>query len=116
MSLFREHRRATAFLFALTFLAVSTKGLCLMPAAGSGKAGAHDCCKKGWQAARPGCCMDGQADGAAATVAARVVASAPAVATASPLGVTGPSARLVVQIVVNSDSVHSPPLRTILRV
>lgn len=115
MSLFREHQRVTAFLLALTFVAVSTKGLCLMPAAGSGKGGAHDCCRKGWQTAPPGCCMDGR-DGTAATVAARVVAPGPAVATAPPLGATAPSALLVCQIVVNTDRVHSPPPRTILRV
>lgn len=116
MSLFRDHRRATAFFFALTFVAVSAKGLCLMPADGGGKGGAHDCCAKGWRTAPPGCCMDAQTDGTATTVAARVVAPAPGLATAPPLGVTAPLAPLVGRIVVNTDSVHSPPPRTVLRV
>lgn len=116
MSLFREHRRATAFLFALIFVTVSTKGLCLMPAAAGGKGGTHDCCRKGWQTAPPGCCMDGQTAGTAATKAARVVAPTPDVATVSPLGATAPSVPLARQIVVGTDRDHSPPLRTVLRV
>lgn len=116
MSLFREHRRATAFLFALAFVTVSTKGLCLMPGAGSGKAGAHDCCKKGWRTALPSCCMDAGTEGAAAKVTPRVVAPAPAIFTAPPVGVTFQSDPPVGHIVVNTDSVHSPPSRTILRV
>lgn len=116
MSFFREHRRATVFLFALTFLAVSTKGICMMPSAGSGKADAHACCKKGWQTALPSCCMEAATDGAATSVTARVVAPAPAVAAAPPVGGTSESAVPVGQIVARTDSVHSPPPRTIIRV
>lgn len=116
MSFLREHRRATVLLLALTFLSVSTRGICMMPAAGSWKAGAHDCCKKGWQTALPSCCMDVGTDGAAAKVTARVVAPAPVVATPAPVGVTPKSAAPVGYIVAHADSVHSPPPRTILRV
>lgn len=116
MSSFREHRRATIFLFVLTFLTGSTKGICMMPAADSGKAGAHDCCRKGWQAALPSCCMDVGTDGAAAKVTARVVASAPAVAAVPPVGVTPPSASPVDHTIARTHSLHSPPPRTILRV
>jgi hypothetical protein len=116
MSSFREHRRATVFLFALTFLTGSTKGICMMPAADSGKAGTHDCCKKGWQAALPSCCVEVGTDEATAKVTARVVAPAPAVATVPPVGVKPPSAPPVGQTVARTHSVHSPPPRTILRV
>ena len=116
MSLFRAHRRATAFLFALTLAAVSTKGLCLMPGAAGGKGGPHDCCRKGWQTAPPACCMAGLTDGAAATMTARVVAPIPSFATVSPLSAVAPSVRLVRQLVVNTHRGHSPPPITFLRV
>jgi hypothetical protein len=116
MSSFREHRAATVFLFALTFLTVSSKGICMMPSAGSGNADPHACCKKGWQTALPSCCMDVGTDGAATSVTARVVAPAPALAAAPPVGGTPESGLSVGNIVAHTDSVHSPPSRTILRV
>ncbi len=116
MSFFRAHRRATAFLFALTFVTVSTKGLCLMPAAG-GKGDAHACCTKGTETVSPGCCMDGHSDPTAATMTVRVSASAPApgVATVSPVGATFPFVP-VLQFAFGTDRHHSPPPKTILRV
>lgn len=116
MSSFREHRRATAFLFALTLAAVSTKGLCLMPAAAGGKGGPHDCCRKGWQTAPPACCMAGLTDGAAATMTARVVAPSSSFPLMSPVPAIAPSGPLARQIVVNRHRDHSPPPIIFLRV
>ena len=116
MSFFREYRRVTFFLFALTFLTVSTKGICGMPAVGNEKADPHACCKKGWQATVPSCCMDVGTDGTASNVTARVVAPTPEVATDLPVGGRPASALSTSDFVARTDSVHSPPLRSILRV
>ena len=116
MSFFRKHRRATVFLFALTFLAISTKGICMMPAAADEKADPHACCKKGWQTGVPPCCMEAGTDGAATSVTARVVAPTPALSAAGPMGGTAEGGNAIRQIVADTDSVHSPPTKAILRV
>lgn len=116
MSFFRSHRRATTFLFALTLVTVSTKGLCLMPAVAGGKADAHDCCRKATQTITPACCMDGQTDQTAATVTTRASAPEPCVATVSPLGATAPFVPSARQFAYDTDRYPSPPPRTILRV
>lgn len=116
MSFIRKHRRATAFLFALTFLAISTKGMCMMPAAADEKADPHACCKKGWQTGLPSCCMDAGTDGAATSVTARVVAPTPALCAAPPMGGTPEGGLSTGPSVADTDSVHSPPTKAILRV
>ena len=116
MSFFRAHRRATAFLFALTLVTVSTKGLCLMPAVAGEKADAHACCKKGLPIVSPACCMEGHTDQAAATVTARGPSPAPGVAQVSPLGATAPFVPASHQYALDADRRHTPPPRTILRV
>lgn len=115
MSFFRSHRRATAFLFALTLVAVSTKGVCLMPAAIGETADAHACCTKGTETVSSGCCMEGHGDGAAATMTVRVSAPAPGVATVSPVGAAAPFFP-VLQFVFGTHRHHAPPPKTILRV
>ena len=115
MSFFRAHGRATAFLFALTLVSVSTRGLCLMPETLGEKSDAHACCTKGTETVTPGCCMEGHDDGAAATMTVRVSAPAPGVATVSPMGATAPFVP-VLQFAFGADRRHSPPPRTILRV
>lgn len=115
-SLFRAHRRVTAFLFALTLVAVSTKGLCLMPAARAvGASDAHACCAKASETIAPGCCMDGQADETAATMTMRVLLSALAEATVARATATAPAVPAM-RIAFGPERRHSPPLRPILRV
>jgi hypothetical protein len=114
-SCFRAHRRATAFLFAVTLLAVATKGLCLMPAAGGGIADAHACCTRGTETLVPGCCMNAQADPNAATATARVPAPMPAVATLSPMGADSPFVPAP-PFVFGAHRQHAPLPKPILRV
>ena len=115
MSFFRAHRRATAFLFAVTLVSVSTKGLCLMPETVGEKSDADACCTKGTETVSSGCCMEGHGDGAAATMTVRVSASAPGVATVSPVGAAAPFVP-VLQFVCGTHRHHAPPPKTILRV
>ena len=74
----------TFFLFVLALRCRFGEGA-LRDAGGaaSEKADAHACCKKGWEAALPSCCMEVGTEGAASNVTARVVAPAPEVAMAA---------------------------------
>ena len=101
---------------ALVLLASgATRGLCFMP--GSGVAGprdAHACCKKGWQAGAPGCCMAGAADeDPARTVAAVALAAPPAVL---PAVAHAPRATRTLVAIAQSNRSHSPPGRAPLRI
>ncbi len=115
MSFFRSHRRATAFLFALTLVAVSTKGVCLMPAAIGETADAHACCAKSTETIAAACCMGGPDDPTAATMTVRAPAPLPGVAMVSPMGVTSPFVPAP-QFVFGTHRHHAPPPKTILRV
>lgn len=115
MSFFRAHGRATAFLFALTLVSVSTKGLCLMPETVGEKSDAHACCAKGTETIAPGCCMDGQFDPTAATMTVRAPAPLPDMATVPPMGATSPLVPAP-HFVFDTHRHHAPPPRTILRV
>ena len=86
-----------------------TRGLCFMPGTGEpGPRDAHACCKKGWTAGAPECCMASAAgEEPARAVSGPVIAASPAAATAF----VAPALRVTRDPVAfgASDRSHSPP-------
>jgi hypothetical protein len=77
---------------------------------GTGEAGprdAHACCKKGWTAAAPDCCMAGAADEEPVRIVAGapLAGLAPAVTAVAALPTAAGAARVLAQV----DRSHSPP-------
>jgi len=108
--------RGFAFAVALVLTTSgATRELCFMPGTGEpGPRDAHACCKKGWTASTPECCMAGAADeDPARTVVAVTLAAPPAVlgAVAHPPRAGRSSAALDA-----IDRSHSPPGRAPLRI
>lgn len=106
-------------LAVLVVLALSgsglTRGLCFMP--GTGEAGprdAHACCKKGWTAAAPDCCMAGAADEEPVRAAVLVTLGPPAVIRAGLLD--APSGSRTTAGLVPGHRAHSPPGLVPLRI
>ena len=89
--------------------------MCFMP--GTGEAGprdAHACCRTGWTAAAPECCMTGAADEEPARTAVPIVLAAPA---AIRLGIVPPPAMPpLAESLAPGDRSHSPPGRPPLRI
>ena len=113
MSSFRAHRRATALLFALTLVAVASKGVCMMPGAVAAGNDTHACSAKSTETIAAGCCMDGQDDAAPATTTVR--APAPGPETLSPIGAVAafvPPPRFA----FDTHRHHPPPPHPVLRV
>jgi hypothetical protein len=108
--------RALGLLLALALLGTgAARGWCFMPGMrGAGPRGEHDCCKKGWAAAQPGCCLDGQAREAPATASSRPDVKATSAAVAPAVSVT-PGVRLHLSQ-PHPDGYHSPPGRSVLRI
>jgi hypothetical protein len=92
----------------------SLRGVCFMP--GSGEPvprDAHACCKTGWTAGAPECCMAG----AAGAEPARTAVPAALVAPASiRLDIAEGSPRVVATALRPGDRSHSPPGPTPLRI
>ncbi len=109
-------RRVQALLVAAAVSAMSVRGLCFMPAMAPASPPAHDCCKTGWTAAPPACCMDGQGDQdrairtakQAMPVLSAVAATFACVAADTPLALHYGSSAV--------DSYHSPPQSRVLRI
>lgn len=103
-------RMALALLVALTLSASGvTRGLCFMP--GTGEAGprdAHACCKKGWTAAAPDCCMAGAADEEPVRAAVLAALGPPAAIRAGVCD--APSGSRTTAILVPGHRAHSPPI------
>jgi len=115
MARLRVHR-TLGFLVALVLTASgATRGMCFMP--GTGEAGprdAHACCKQGWTARPPDCCMAGAADEDPARIVLSVALAGPApavFAVASLPKATGADA-----VFLPIDRSHSPPGRVPLRI
>lgn len=111
-----RRRQGLAVLVALVLMASGvSRGLCFMPGTGEpGPRDAHACCKKGWTAGAPGCCMAGAADeDPARTVVSVALAAPPAVldAVVHPPPATPSSVALDA-----SNRSHSPPGRPPLRI
>ncbi|HUG52571.1 MAG TPA: hypothetical protein VMR21_03185 [Vicinamibacteria bacterium] len=113
---FGGRSRRTGLLVLLVFASAwATRGMCAMAGtAGAGPRGAHDCCKQGWQAAPPGCCMTGPAEEAPALVGGPV-SIIPTLAAS--LGVVIPIVESASGgAVAPADRTHSPPLPSVLRI
>jgi hypothetical protein len=101
------------FLSGVLLVAVLTasgtlRGLCFMP--GTGEAGprdAHACCKKGWTARPPECCMSSLADEEAGRVVAAPTLGPPRVAAVSTAFL--PPAVPTHAVSAAADRSHSPP-------
>jgi len=92
-----------------------TRGLCFMPGASAGPFAAHDCCKNGWSAAPPPCCMEGRAERATAI---RIDPQAVPAVSVVPAAFLHCEASLRLNEPPSSAprSFHSPPLTLALRV
>ena len=87
-----------------------------MPGMASGNLpGAHDCCKKGWTAATPECCLVSQAPEAPGRLGARPVVMGPPMQPAIYLTAVFPSTPRQVGDPSPEDD-HSPPGPLVLRV
>ena len=109
-------RRGLGFLIALVLTASGvTQGVCFMPGTGEpGPRDAHACCKKGWVAGTPECCLTGAADeDPARTVAAVALAAPPAVLIEGP---QPPHPIHTFTAFASNERSHSPPGRTPLRI
>jgi hypothetical protein len=109
-------RRTLGLLLAVTLLASgAAKGWCFMPGmASADQPGAHDCCKKGWTAATPECCLIKQAPDAPGRLGARtaVIESPQPAFFLTPL----PSSTSARVDEPSRDHDHSPPGPFVLRV
>jgi len=109
-------RRTGLLLVALLLTSGVTRGLCFMPGAGeAGTRGAHDCCKTGWTALPPECCMAGAAD----ETPARVVGLATVLPVLFPTGTTlhpPLDVSRAPEAITPVDRTHSPPGRSVLRI
>jgi hypothetical protein len=116
MGVMPRFRHATGVLLVAALAASGAmRGLCFMP--GTGEAGprdAHACCKKGWTAGTPECCMASAADEEPARTAVPVMLGAPA---ASWIGiVVAPSGPRTAAALAPGDRSHSPPGPAPLRI
>jgi hypothetical protein len=115
MTLAGGQRLWRVLLVVATLSGAGTRGMCFMPEAPAGRRPAHDCCKTGWKAVAPTCCMEGR------------VVRVPAIRTAR----QGVPALLVVPATFLHDedcvrlnepnatvpnSFHSPPTNRVLRI
>lgn len=108
--------RPLRLLLAVALLASgAARGWCFMPGMqGAGPRGTHDCCKKGWVAAQPACCLESQAREAQATAGSRTALTASPAAT----GLSLPAKRCVLlqHVQPYPEEYHSPPGRPVLRI
>ena len=116
MTLVGDSRRTSLLLVLLLLTSGTVRGMCFMPGTGEdGPRGGHDCCKKGWTALPPECCMASGAD----ETSARVVGLATVLPVLFPTGTTI-DPRLDVsrasEAITPVDRTHSPPGRSVLRI
>ena len=60
MALARGPRFLSVLLMVVALTPAAKRGLCFMPVSETSPRVGHDCCRNGWSAAPPPCCMEGK--------------------------------------------------------
>jgi hypothetical protein len=113
----RARRVVRVLLVVIALAGSGARGLCFMPelTPGAGATPAHDCCRSGWTAASPTCCMEGRIDPVPAIRTAKRAVPALGVTPAAFLQ-DEDTAFLNDQDAKVASSFPSPPPRFVLRV
>ena len=116
MALARGPRFLSVLLMVVALTPAAKRGLCFMPVSETNPRVGHDCCRNGWSAAPPPCCMEGKVGEIPAIRAMKQEVVAALSGGAVAFVADGDGTWLDEAHTSSATHTHSPPRKAILRI